>query len=183
MLERTGHSQPCFHIFDREIIETLHLGMKEGKEALLAVLESPKSSFSQKEGAVYGLGCIASSDLCEYFTLVWQRESGSDEFPVRRECVNAIIYSGKPEEISKFLSEKLESERESYSPKQRLFWNGSSNRNPDILRLLLGATYCPIMDEKLVSAVQAWLEVEGPKGPEYAALRLPCNSRTWVKRK
>ncbi len=165
---KMGKEQPYIHIFERQIIETLYLGLRDGRQALTAVLDSPSSSFSQKEAAVYGLGCECSPDLYEYFTLIWQRESGWDEFPVRRECVNAIVYSCDPKDVASFLTEMLESEREAYTPRRVLFLRFSSKRRADIVRLLLGATYCPLMDEQLVLSIRRWFDVEGPDGPYFA---------------
>jgi hypothetical protein len=170
-LQAMGDERPYIHVTQREKVEVLYQGLRIGLTALREIASSSSATLSQGEAAIYGLGCVRRPDLFNLFSTQYDRRSRGHDFPIRRECVDAIVYSCTSRDILDFLTASLEKER--LADKGSGFrWIRRKQRRADVMRLILGATYCPEMNVGLESELRYWLTSNNMTLAAYAVLAL-----------
>lgn len=170
-------SQPYLHITIREQVETLYCSLRDGIDYAFEIL-SGKESTDKQEAAVFMLGCEQNPDWFDTLNDVYCSRLEGDEFPIRRECVNSIVYSCHSNNILDFLTKNIEKERKGNSKSIGIRWPWTADRRGDILRLLLAATYCPAINARLESELRNWLDLEEPRYAVFAYLALEKHGKT-----
>jgi hypothetical protein len=156
-LEHMEGRRPYLHIDTARCIETVAKALHEGRAPTVEILFSARSKASQKEAAAFALGCECDPALYDVLLRAYTEHKGPRDFPIRRECVGAIVYSAQSADLLDFLTVSLRRERKRLA-QRRVRWLWYWNRDADVLRLLLAAFFSPKANDQLLQELRNWLQ-------------------------